>query len=375
VLFRSLAAADWRALVPRSPLAGNSTNEFVVHDWQRVSHVRLNIFPDGGVARLRVHGEVAPDWPRLLALGGPVDLAAVEHGGHVVAASDMFFGNRANLIKPGAPKNMSDGWETKRRRGPGHDWAIVRLGARGTVERVVIDTTHFKGNAPGRATLEGSADGESWRPLLDSRVQPHTRHVFDAELRRVGLVRHVRLSVFPDGGVARLRVFGWPEVDEPGTSRLDALPRDKALEALRACCGSTRWMEAMEARRPFGSLPPLLRIAEQTWWALGEADWLEAFAAHPQIGERSASKWSEGEQAGARAAGAGVQAELADVNRAYRDRHGFIYIVCASGRSAEAMLADARARLERPRDEELRTAAEEQAKILRLRLQKWVAGT
>src|SRR5262249_29042056 len=182
----------------------------------------------------------------------------VEPGGNVGGASDMFFGNRANLIKPGAPADMSDGWETKRRRSPGHDWAIVRLGAPGTVERVVIDTTHFKGNAPGRATLEGSADGESWRPLLDSRLQPHTRHVFDAELRRVGPVRQVRLSVFPDGGVARLHVVGWPVIDEPGVARLDGLTRDEALAALLALCGPRRPTRAEAGRRPVR--PPARRL-------------------------------------------------------------------------------------------------------------------
>ncbi len=182
-----LERADWVDLVPRSTLQGDSKNPFAVELARRFTHVRLNIFPDGGVARLRVHGEATPDWARLLALGGPVDLAALENGAHVIACSDMFFGSRHNLIRPGRSVNMSDGWETRRRRGPGHDWSIVRLARTGTLERVEIDTTHFRGNAPGRCTLEGctgareaTPEGLSgWRTLLETPLQPHTRHFFD----------------------------------------------------------------------------------------------------------------------------------------------------------------------------------------------------
>jgi allantoicase len=377
-----LDVADWFPLFGRAALQGDSANRFAIGLARRVTHVRLNIFPDGGVARLRVHGEVVPDWPRILELGGPIDLAALEHGGRVLEASDMFFGNRGNLIRPGRPVDMSDGWETKRRRGAGHDWATVRLGAPGAVERVEIDTTHFKGNAPGRCTLEGLA-GDDWRPLLASPLQPHTRHHFADELRRVGTVTQVRLSVFPDGGVARLRVLGHPELPDlhdaarAGVERLDGLPRDAAVAAFLAACGARRFAEALADRRPFGELPALLRAAERCWFRLAEADWLEAFAAHPQIGERpkgegAHARWSEAEQAGARAAAAATQAALGELNRAYVERNGFIYIVCASGRAGEELLAEARARMTRPRAAELRTAAEEQAKITRLRLRRLV---
>jgi allantoicase len=352
------ADGPWRELVARAPLAGDSKNPFAVADAGRVTHVRLNIFPDGGVARLRVHGEVVPDWDRIALLGGPIDLAALEHGGRVLAASDMFFGERANLIKPGPPTSMADGWETRRRRGPGHDWAVVQLGAPGAIERAEIDTTHFKGNAPGRCTLEGSTDQQAWRPMLAAPLSPHTRHAFDVELRRIGPVRFVRLSVFPDGGVARLRLHGVPE-------RAPIREPDEA--ALRACCGSTRWVAEMLAARPFGDLAALLRAAERIWWRLDEADWLEAFAAHPEIGAR-ASGWSAAEQAGV----TGLGDELAEANRAYRDKFGFIYIVCAAGRGAEELLALARARLDNGRADELRAAAEEQAQITRLRLRRWV---
>jgi allantoicase len=184
-----------------------------------VNHVRLNIFPDGGVARLRVHGEVVPDWTRFARAGGEVDLAAQENGGWVVSVSDMFFGDRQNLVLPGRSLFMGDGWETQRRRGPGHDWSIVRLAAPGALHRVEIDTDHFKGNAPDRMTLEGihlpdgSADALAdpaapWFPLLgETRLQPHARFRFE-DLAPHDRVSHVRLSIFPDGGIARMRVYG-----------------------------------------------------------------------------------------------------------------------------------------------------------------------
>jgi allantoicase len=141
----------------------------------------------------------------------------MEHGGYVVSCSDMFYGNRQNLILPGPSLGMHDGWETKRRRGPGHDWAVVRLAARGVVRRAVVDTTHFKGNAPGSCTLEacdagGAAEpapSAAWRELLPrTQLQAHTAHEFLDELNDVGAVTHVRLNIHPDGGVARLRLHG-----------------------------------------------------------------------------------------------------------------------------------------------------------------------
>jgi len=388
----ALDAATWHPILPRSPLAGDSRNAFAIPPAggarRRFTHVRLEIFPDGGVARLRVHGEVVPRWSRLRALGGPIDLAALEHGAVVETCSDMFFGSRNNLIKPGPSRSMADGWETRRRRGPGNDWAIVRLAAAGTIERLEIDTTHFKGNAPGRCTVEGihargtAEELAGWRLLLGSPLQPHTRHVFDDALRRIGPVTHLKLSVFPDGGVARLRAHGEIVLDPAtdlgaGLARLNALPADAARAALRRCCGAVRWAEAMAAWRPFEDVPALLRIAERTWWSLDDAAHREAFAAHPRIGETRApaagdAAWSAGEQRAAAAAAAPVLAELAEANRAYIERHGFVFIVCATGRSADSMLDELRTRTPRPVADELRTAAEEQIKITRLRLHKLI---
>jgi allantoicase len=300
----------------------------------------------------------------------------------------MFFGERNNLIAPGRPRDMSSGWETRRRRGPGHDWNLVQLGRPGTIRRVEVDTTHFKGNAPGRvalevcdepgATAEALAGGAvDWRVLLpQSPSQPHTRHVFERELRCAGRATHLRLSLFPDGGVARLRAYGEPEVPDAraaAVQRLNTLPRPEALSAMRACCGSLRWAERMADARPFENATTTLRIAERTFWGLGEVDLLEAFAAHPRLGEQKPDgKWAAQEQAGAAAASEETLAALAQANRDYLDRYGFVFLLCATGRSAGEMLQAVHERLGRTRPQELRTAAEEQAKILRLRLESWL---
>jgi allantoicase len=209
-------AVQWTELLPRSPLSGDDRNLFEVRDDGRYTHLRLNIYPDGGVARLRVHGTVLPDWPRLLRAGGELDLAAIEHGGLVTGCSDMHYGNPQNMLMPGQPAGMHDGWETKRRRGPGHEWAVIKLGTPGTIRRIVVDTSHFKGNAPGSCWLDAAshqgsgtpADG-SWRPLLTQQpLLPHTVHDFVEQLASVDGATHVRMNIHPDGGVARLRLFG-----------------------------------------------------------------------------------------------------------------------------------------------------------------------
>ena len=206
-----LATADWTEIVPRSPLKGDAAHVFPVAGGRRHTHVRLSIYPDGGVARLRVHGEVVPD-PALLA-GRPLDLAALENGGLVTDCSNMFYSSPNNLISPGLARAMDDGWETSRRRDDGNDWVVVRLAAAGTVRLAELDTTHFKGNAPAAAALRGldgltasPDDPDAWFGLLPrTRLQPDTRHRFLIEPKRA---THVRLDIYPDGGMARLRLYG-----------------------------------------------------------------------------------------------------------------------------------------------------------------------
>jgi allantoicase len=213
---------QWNSLLPQVKLAGDSRTSFSIQYNERITHLRFKIYPDGGVARLRVYGEVVPDWDLVKRDGGTVDLASVESGALVLACSDMFFGHKHNLIMPGRASNMSDGWETKRRRGPGYDWVIIKLGRPGSVDRVEIDTSYFKGNFPESCSLEGTNTTDlvdeklteasvAWVNILSrTKLQAHTRHLFEKELTDAGTVSHLRFNIFPDGGVSRLRVFGRP---------------------------------------------------------------------------------------------------------------------------------------------------------------------
>ena len=212
-------SVQWVPLLPQMPLAGDSQNHFPIEYEERITHLRFKIYPDGGVARLRAYGIVSPDWERLKRSGGDIDLAAAENGALVVSCSDMFFGHRHNLIMPGRAANMSDGWETKRRRGPGHDWSIIKLARPGLIHSVEIDTTHFKGNFPESCSLEtyNASDAQAdlsdlsvaWTSLLPrTKLQAHTRHYFDRELLETDVASHLRFNIYPDGGVSRLRVYG-----------------------------------------------------------------------------------------------------------------------------------------------------------------------
>ncbi|WP_373086941.1 allantoicase [Zhongshania sp.] len=214
----------WQTLVAKSPVRPHSRNNFApessVTGTDNWTHLRLNIFPDGGVARLRIYGEPQVDWSSLLP-NELVDLAACANGGRAIACSDMFFSPMNNLLAPGRGINMGDGWETRRRRGAGNDWVIIKLASPGKLGRVVVDTCHFKGNYPERISLEGtmsdredlSAEDIPWTPVIaGTPVQAHREHVFQRELLATeALFSHVRLNIFPDGGVSRLRVFAYPD--------------------------------------------------------------------------------------------------------------------------------------------------------------------
>ncbi len=212
---------EFTEILPRVPLKPGSQNFFAGKSPEPVTHVRLRIYPDGGVARLRVYGEPHIDEA---ALEGNVDLAALTNGARAIACSDMFFGNLEQLILPGRPENMGGGWETRRRRGPGHDWAIVKLAKRGFLERIEVDTCHFKGNFPERCSLDACVapaepiDTLNWHlahwvnVLGERKLAADTIHTFDDLLVR-GSWDYVRLNIYPDGGVARLRC--WGRVEKP----------------------------------------------------------------------------------------------------------------------------------------------------------------
>jgi len=213
--------APWWILVPESPLGPNQHHRLESASDRPCTHLRLHIFPDGGVARLRAYGEVVPDWSRLD--GAEMhDLAAFENGGRALCTNDQHFGSMHNLLLPGRGRDMGDGWETRRRRAAGHDFVVLRLGRPGTIERVELDTAHFKGNYPDRAVLRATTiagaegdigrlaiESETWPVLLEQqKLEADRVHVFAAELAKLGAVSHVRLEIYPDGGVSRLRLWG-----------------------------------------------------------------------------------------------------------------------------------------------------------------------
>lgn len=198
-------SADWTPIIERCRVYGDTRNNFEVRSEDRWTHVRLNIYPDGGVARLRVHGEGRPD-KRLMGIG-PVDLAALENGALVLDCSNRFYSSPHNLIFPGLAQVMGDGWETARRRDDGNDWVRIRLAGAGRVRLAEIDTSYFVGNCPGEAALSGlRADGQWVQVLPRTALLPDTRHRFLVDVADV--VSQVRLDIYPDGGLARLRLYG-----------------------------------------------------------------------------------------------------------------------------------------------------------------------
>ena len=395
------AAVEWHPVLPRSELAGDAKNAFTLplpaHAERRFTHLRLNIFPDGGVARLRVMGESLPDWTRVLATGEEIDLAAAINGGYVVDTSDRFYGDPRNMLMPYRAENMADGWETKRRRGPGHDWAILRLGLEAAIHRVEIDTAHFKGNYPDTAAVESavvrdvgggvSSDVAAratahWTPLLAAtKLQPDHLHVYQSELSRGVRASHVRLNIHPDGGVSRFRVFGTPTPDAKRAAvlrQLNAMDAPDVRGALADFCAAPSWTGQVAAARPFVSADAVFAAADAAAASVPAEDWREAFRHHPRIGERIAERrqssaaqtLSSREQAGVSAAPQPELAALAEANRQYEDRFGHVFIVSAAGRSAAEILAVLRERLNNDPSSEIRIAAAEQKKITRLRLER-----
>jgi allantoicase len=386
----SSANLNWVQIAPETALKGDSQNLFPVKNDSRFTHLRLKIYPDGGVARLRVHGEAVPDAGRVPR--GAIDLAAVENGGSVVVSSDQFYGAPRNLLMPYAAKNMGDGWETKRRRGPGHDWVILKLGVPGAIRRIEVNTAHFKGNFPESCSLETChakdatvadlrSESHSWSELLPrTKLKANSRHIFRA-LQNVAAATHVRFHIYPDGGVSRLRLYGRAEhaTDESAQlKKFNGFSKAKAKKALIDCCGSKRWAGQMAARMPVASVPALLQAADDLWKQLTRADWLEAFQHHPPIGGKrakakqssAAKKWSAGEQAASRQASAEALAALAVENLAYAEKFGYVFLICAMGKTSEEILNSLRERMSNSPEDELNIAAEEQRKITRLRLEK-----
>ncbi len=217
---------SWTEILPKSALAGSSKNLFPVASEGVWTHLKLHMYPDGGIARFRVHGLPRPEWAKGKGL---VDIASILNGARALAASDVHYGNPENLTHPNRARVMGKGWETKRRRGPGNDWAILKLATRGKIRKVEVDTNHYKGNFPDTCSLEVATipDGPDllpcdfrdrtdivWTELLPrTKLKADHQHLFESELSSSGKempVNLIRLQIYPDGGISRLRV--WAEV-------------------------------------------------------------------------------------------------------------------------------------------------------------------
>ncbi|MFE6488996.1 allantoicase, partial [Streptomyces sp. NPDC057757] len=219
----------WTTLVPRTAVGGHAANGFEVSVEQCFTHLRVRQHPDGGIARLRVHGEVVPD-PRWLSVLGTFDVVALENGGRAESASNLFYSPASNTIQPGRSRKMDDGWETRRRRDQGNDWISYRLTGQSEIRAIEIDTAYLKGNSAGWASVsvkdtgaengaEGGAEKGEWREILPrTRLQPDTNHRFVLDTPAVGT--HARVDIFPDGGISRLRLFG--SLTREGAARLAA---------------------------------------------------------------------------------------------------------------------------------------------------------
>ena len=206
----------WKEILPKSHLDAGSQNFYKCESDEIYTHLRLHIYPDGGVARLRVYGEVFKNW-NAVSTNDTIDLAAAINGGQAIACNDMFFSAMSNLIMPNRGANMGDGWETKRNRTPNNrDWVILKLAHQGIIDRIIVDTCHFKGNYPDSCSIEACVSATNdveniadWKTLLpQQKLSADHIHEFAQEVNALGTITHIRLNIFPDGGVSRLRIFG-----------------------------------------------------------------------------------------------------------------------------------------------------------------------
>ena len=208
-------AVSWRPLIASRQLAGDS-HHYIETAAETARWLRLSIYPDGGIARLRVYGQIAGT----AAPGTECDLAAITNGGRVIAVSDSHFGAPDNILMPGPGINMGDGWETRRRREPGNDWAVIALAAAGVIRRIRVDTSHFKGNYPAAFSINAAQVGDlpdaacvaasMFWPELYGKTELAADSIYETEegILITEAVSHIRLNIYPDGGVSRLSLFG-----------------------------------------------------------------------------------------------------------------------------------------------------------------------
>ena len=211
----------WILLKKKTSLIGDKQNNFEIKSTETVNYIRLQIFPDGGVARLRLFGEVKYDWSKFNS-NELIELSSLNLGGSIVAFNNAHYGDVSALLSEGRGKTMGDGWETRRRREPGNDWIIIKLAKKAIIKEIEIDTAHFKGNFPDQASIQAVSgseviisneniikDSEKWDFILEkTKLKADSIHKFSLDLNSQKEATHVRLNIYPDGGVSRLRIFG-----------------------------------------------------------------------------------------------------------------------------------------------------------------------
>ena len=209
----------WKTILNKKKLGPNRNHNFKINNSSTFNYIRLNIFPDGGVARIRLNGIV--DLEKINLNGKNVNLSSILNGSTIVGCNNEHFGKAENVLSPGVGVNMGDGWETRRSRGKNFDWIVIKFGKPGIINRLEIDTHHFKGNYPESLTVQSALitnkinsnkilkNSKNWKIFLEkAKLKPHKKHLFKSNLNKKNKVNCLKINIFPDGGISRIRAFG-----------------------------------------------------------------------------------------------------------------------------------------------------------------------
>ncbi len=215
--------SKWINILNKKSTKPNAHHFFNIKNKSIFTHVKLNIYPDGGVARIRIYGKmvIKKKFGKKI-----INLTSVLNGATPIACNNEHFGRAENILAPGTGKNMGDGWETRRSRGKNFDWLILKCATAGTINKIQIDTHHFKGNYPDRCSLQAAylnnktsfknvvKKSKKWNFLLDKvKLHAHKKHNFNNKQMKKNKINYIRINIFPDGGISRIRVFGRSEYD------------------------------------------------------------------------------------------------------------------------------------------------------------------
>ena len=210
---------NWKTILNKKKLGPDKNHNFKIKNHSTFNFIKLNIFPDGGIARLKLNGKV--DLEKINLKGKNVNLSLISNGSTIVGCNNEHFGKAENVLSPGVGVNMGDGWETRRSRGKNFDWIIIKFGMPGIINKLEIDTHHFKGNYPETFTVQSTLisnkakskkiikNSKKWKLLLGkTKLKPHKKHSFKSKTFKKNKVNYLRINIFPDGGISRIRAFG-----------------------------------------------------------------------------------------------------------------------------------------------------------------------